>query len=160
MVGVGGDGGREAGQGLGIGEVGRYVLVQGRPVGLEAQQIVTASRQDQLGGFVLAVNCVGGDQPAAEVKAGEQRPGGQDLAVAVSGTEAPLADHEAGRGGEGGDHGQRVAAGGIVERAPERLAVDRDHAFAGGAERLDEAGEAAGECLRVKQPGQAAGTRG
>ena len=47
---------------------------------------------------------------------------------------------------------QRRAAGGAIEGAPQRLAVDGEHAVAGGAEIVEKGLEGAGEGRRIEQP--------
>ena len=63
----------------------------------------------------------------------------------------PLGDGDARTGAEGGDDVQRRAAGGAVEGAAQRLAVDGEHPVAGGAEVVEEGLEGAPEGRRIEQ---------
>ena len=151
MVGIGG-------QVLGVGwvqrvgEPGGHLCVVGRPVALQREQPVAATLFDQSSGLALAMQRVAGDQGAVEVEQAKQGTGGDDLAFFVPGGD--LTDHHPCVGGKRGHHMQGRPLGRPVERAPQRLAVERDDARAGLAEGIEEAREAAGEGRRIEQPEQ------
>ena len=102
----------------------------------------------------MGVHRVAADDEAVERQRLEQRPGGQRLVLAVG--HRPLRDRHAGAGAEGGDHVQRRAARGAVERAPQRLAVDGEHPVARRPEIVEEGLEAPREGGGVEQAEDAA----
>jgi hypothetical protein len=111
---------------------GRAARQQGRLVGLDHQQVVGLLAGDQeLGGARVRVECVGGDDRAGQVQAGQQRDQARDLAWGA--VDRALGQHRAG----GMLHrGQQMDLPAVIALgAPQRLAVDRNRAaplLAGG----------------------------
>ena len=77
----------------------------------------------------LAVQGIGGEQDAAQAQPLDQRPGRRDL-VALGGL--LVGQDQRGLAGEGAQHVRDRLVVQVVEAAPERLAVERDHARPGG----------------------------
>jgi hypothetical protein len=130
VIGVGCD---VAGQGLRrrIGEEGRHRLVHRRAIGLAREQPLAATRGDQFGGAVLAMNGVSGDQHAGQVQQAQQLARGGDLVGTLG--NGRLADDQAALTSEGADYVQRRAARRPVEGSSQRLAVDRQNPLPLGA---------------------------
>lgn len=95
MVGVGRVVALQAGQ---EGRVGKAFLdhrVQGRMISLQPQQVIAAPRPNRAGGFLLAVDGIGGYQMPLQVQAFQQGASGQDFAVAFRHPVAVLAHDQA-----------------------------------------------------------------
>jgi len=150
VIAVGG-GGDLVRWGLGIVEQEAHVLEQRRLVALERQAVVAAAFKDRLGGRFLGVHGVGGDDLPLERQEGQQL--GQRADLVALAVDATLAEHQALLDRPGAHQVERSAAVLVVERAPHRFAVHRDHA-AGAldltAERPDEPAE--GRFKGLKSP--------
>ena len=83
-----------------------------------------------LANVFLAVQGVGGEQGAAHAELLDQGPGGRDLVRRVA--DLPVRQDQGGLAGEGAQHVRGGLIVQVVEAAPERLAVERDHARPGG----------------------------
>ena len=105
-------------------EPGLHLGVRLPPVALEGEQVVAAPARDPLGDPGLAGERVEAHQAAREVQPVQQV--GQDGQLAALGLGRALGEHEPALGGVGADQVQGRAAVPAVERAPHRLAVDRD----------------------------------
>src|SRR3954468_10334213 len=121
-------------------------------IALEGQQIVTATVGNLPGNLGSAGECIQADQATAQVQAVEQIGQYGKLALLLLGR--PLRQHQPVLDRERADQVQRRAAVPAVERAPYRLAVDRDLPRCGRVRpehRAYPAEEAALEALRVDQ---------
>ena len=121
-------------------------------IALEGQQIVAATVGDLRGNLGPAGQCIQADQAASQVQAVEQI--GQYRQLAPLGIRRALRQHQPVLDRERADQVQRRAAVATVERAPHRLAVDRDLprcASFGPEHRADPVQKAALEALRVDQ---------
>jgi hypothetical protein len=110
--------------------------VQGRLVGLDDQQGVGAAVDQEAGVVALGVHGVGGDDHAGEVQAGQQRLELGDLVG--GGGHLALGEHGAVVVVQSGQQAHLVA---VTGRAPQRLAVDGDHAAASQARRAQPVGQ-------------------
>ena len=133
-----------------VGEEGLDLAQHRRAVGLEREEIVAAAVEDHLRGALMGVHGVAGDEQAVERQGLEQRSGGEGLVLALG--HRLLGDGDPRAGAEGGDDVQRRAARRPVEGAAQGLAVDGEHAVAGGAEVVEEGLEDTTEGSRIEQP--------
>src|SRR4051794_27462850 len=121
-------------------------------IALEGQEIVATTADDLRGDLGSAGEGVQADQAAAQVQAVEQI--GQHHQLAPFGIRRTLRQHQPVLHRERADQVQRRAAVPAVERAPHRLAVDRDlprSAGIGPEHRAYPVQKAALEALRVDQ---------
>ena len=111
---------------LGSSEEPDDIGMQRMVVALEGQNIVAALADDPLADVALAIECVGGDDPAL------QRQHLQQLddrgALFGLGRRGDLGKHQARVAAPGADHVQRRTAMRRVERPAQHLAIDGDDA--------------------------------
>lgn len=142
----------QAGAYLRIGDILRNRRDRRWPVDLQAQKAIAATIEDHLRRVVLAVNCVGRHQLPGQVQALKQGRRRHDLVGAIAGPKAFLPNHGLSCRGKRRHHRKRRALGSGVEGAPQRLAIDRHHAFAGLSHGLRELPEAGGKRVRIQKP--------
>ena len=149
-------------EGLGIGEVRgpllgeeqRQVLLEGRLVALDRQQVVGALVSYGARDLLLAAHGVDGHQSALELQHLEQPGDGDDLVLLVG--DGLLAQHQLLAAGPRRDHVQGGAALARIPGAPRGLAVDGDHIVLAdtlvyGAEALRPGDEAVAEGVVVER---------
>ena len=106
------------------GEEGLDLPAEGRPVGLEGEQIVAAAVDDGLGDLDLGPDGVDGDERAGQVQALQQQRDGDDFVGLVG--DRLLRQHQALAARPGRDQMQRRTPFGPGVGPPGGLAVDRD----------------------------------
>ncbi|PNW63844.1 UNVERIFIED_CONTAM: hypothetical protein BEN50_24770 [Euhalothece sp. KZN 001] len=126
-----------------------------RLIGFDLQQVIAARLVDLAGDLLLAVHGVGGDGGTLEVEQFEQLGHGGDL-VAL-GLGGDLAQRHLVLDAPGADHVDRGLAMGVVEAAPQRLAVHGDQPPGGvPSDRLRPRDEASLERVGVERGEHAA----